>query len=265
MFDTLCRRFLPALLSGLVLAAAAQADIDGHGPDAWQVTGVAANDVLNGRMGPGTNYGVITHFAPGERGLIEVTCVPLVPADRYMAMSQAQRDALPSRWCLMRSADLSRAGWVAARFLREDGATPADGAGPAREPAHGQAPTPSFPAASGRFADDGTPLAAVNDGDGGQMMPVRMPHAGLVYTLPPGWATDEPWFYQTPAGGHATHPTLTFYANMQGHWQPLLWLNLRQFQGAGCIEIGAGSLCYRDPQDREAAEYIGGLIHFTPG
>jgi len=260
MLSTLRHGFRSLALCGLVgcafAATGARADIDGHGPDAWQVTGVAANDVLNGRMGPGTNYDIITHFAPGERGLIEVTCVPLVPMERFLSMTRAQRDALPARWCLVRSADLARAGWVAARFLQEDAATPSPGPEPAA-PAGGSE-------ASGLSAADGTALVAANQGETGGMMTVRLPEAGLVIALPPGWAVDQPWFYETSAGVRADRPTIGFYVNMQGTWQPLLWLNLRQYSGAGCIEIAAGSLCYATAQDRTAAEHIAPLIAFLP-
>ncbi|MBW7921745.1 MAG: hypothetical protein H3C51_06560 [Rubellimicrobium sp.] len=125
---------LRSLALALAFAATgAMADIDGHGPDAWQVVGVASGDVLNARMGPGTQYQVIDRFAPGERGLQQVTCVPLVPMALFMDMSEAARAALPARWCLMRSADLTRAGWVNGAYLEEDGATPIDA--PAAKPA----------------------------------------------------------------------------------------------------------------------------------
>lgn len=110
----------------------ALAEIDGHGPDAWRVTGVAADDVLNMRMGPGTDYLVIDHLAPDARGLQQVTCVPLLIQPYHSALSDAQRAALPQRWCLMRSADLSKAGWVAQRFLAED--TLRDTLNPAPDP-----------------------------------------------------------------------------------------------------------------------------------
>ncbi len=100
----------------------ALAEIDGHGPDAWQVHGVPANDVLNARMGPGTNYPVIETFASDERRLEQITCVPFYTMAHFREMTDAQLDSLPARWCLMRSADLRRAGWVAARYLIEDGA-----------------------------------------------------------------------------------------------------------------------------------------------
>ena len=76
------------------LPLAAHAEIDGHGPDAWRVTGVAADDVLNARMGPGTNYPVIETFAHDERGMQQITCVPFFAPGHYMATSQAQIDAL---------------------------------------------------------------------------------------------------------------------------------------------------------------------------
>lgn len=250
---TFPRSICPTIMCAILLSAgftgAALADIDGHGPDGYQVTGVAGNDVLNSRMGPGTDYAIVSHFKPGERGLEQVTCVPFLPAGTYMAMSEAEQKALPSTWCLMRSADLARAGWVAARFLQEDGPEPVGKAQATLE----------------ITADDGSRLEAVNIGDAEPMMIVEAPDVGLTYTLPPGWATDEPYFYQTPAGSRATQPTMTFYVNDREEWRALLWLNLRQMQGAGCVETGAGSLCYRNGNDRQAAEYIGPMIRFNAG
>ncbi len=118
------RRFITrlAFCCGLALAApAAWAEIDGHGPDAWRVTGVAADDVLNMRMGPGTSYLVIDSLPPNARGLELITCVPLLIPSIYYRLTEAQRANLPQRWCLMRTGDFSKAGWVAQRFLMEDG------------------------------------------------------------------------------------------------------------------------------------------------
>lgn len=44
-----------AIVSLGLWTSGAQADLDGHGPDLWRVIGVAANDMLNARMGPGTD------------------------------------------------------------------------------------------------------------------------------------------------------------------------------------------------------------------
>lgn len=115
------RRTLGIAVSALFLTApSAQADLDGHGPDAWRVTGVTANDMLNARMGPGTNYKVIERFAPNERGLQQITCVPFYQLRHYSEMSAAEIKALPSPWCLMRGADMMRAGWVSQRFITPD-------------------------------------------------------------------------------------------------------------------------------------------------
>ena len=112
--------FLIIILGLNLLPLAAQAEIDGHGPDAWRVTGVASDDVLNARMGPGTNYPVIETFAHNERGLEEITCVPFYTMAHFSAMTEAEREGLTPRWCLMRSADLAKAGWVAQRYLIAD-------------------------------------------------------------------------------------------------------------------------------------------------
>lgn len=85
----------PALFAAVAVAMAiattsARAEIDGHGPDAWRVTGVSANDVLNARMGPGTNYPVIETFAHNERGMQQITCVPFYTPAHYERMTQTQ-------------------------------------------------------------------------------------------------------------------------------------------------------------------------------
>lgn len=110
------------VIATILAATSVQAEIDGHRPDAWRVIDVSTKDALNARMGPGTNYPVVETFSHDERGMQQTTCVPFILAAHYMAMSQAQIDALPPRWCLMRSADMSKAGWVAQRFIRSDDA-----------------------------------------------------------------------------------------------------------------------------------------------
>jgi hypothetical protein len=122
------------LLVGLslpFLVNAANAEIDGYGPDAWRVVDVESGDRLNARMGPGTEYRVIDTFAHDERGLEQVTCVPLTAMGYHVSLSEAEQADLPPSWCLMRSADLSRAGWVAQRFITpdyQDGVSGADAA-----------------------------------------------------------------------------------------------------------------------------------------
>ncbi len=115
----------------LMLATPVKAEIDGHGPDGWRVTGVSANDFLNARMGPGTNYPVIEKFAPNERAMQQITCVPFYTAAHFTAMSEAQIKALPPRWCLMRNQSMSKAGWVLQRYITPDNAVAA-----APPPAH---------------------------------------------------------------------------------------------------------------------------------
>jgi len=104
---------------------------EADGPDAWRVVGVAPDDSLNARMGPGTDYMVIGTFDHDARGLIQITCVPLLPAGIYHGLSEEERQSLPPRWCLMRSPDFSVEGWVSQRFIEEDpgAAGAADGEG----------------------------------------------------------------------------------------------------------------------------------------
>lgn len=129
MMGRLARAGAIGAMAGMIAilgAGVAQAQLHGHGPDAWQVVDVAPDDMLNLRMGPGTRYPIIGAFAPDENGLVQVTCVPFMTYEQGMNLSPATRAQLdlPPRWCLMTSADTRRQGWVSARFLAED-VTPA--------------------------------------------------------------------------------------------------------------------------------------------
>lgn len=97
----------------------AAAQFDGYGPDAWQVTGVASDDWLNLRMGPGARYAIIGSFSARATDLTMNTCVPFMREGQGIMLSQAERDLLdlPARWCLM--SDGHTHGWAAARFLEE--------------------------------------------------------------------------------------------------------------------------------------------------
>lgn len=114
-----------AVTAAIVTVPVAWAGTNGHGPGSWHVTGVAAGDGLNVRMGPGTDYPVIDEFAPDARGLELITCVPFYPPRHDKKMSDAQLRALPPPWCLMRDTNMDRVGWVAQRFITADNAAPA--------------------------------------------------------------------------------------------------------------------------------------------
>lgn len=117
-FGTRCCAAAFAILFGATLAQS-QVEADGHGPDAWKVTGVASNDVLNMRMGPGTDYPVTDAYAHDANGIQLITCVPLISFEQSTAMSETDRANLPPRWCLTTDATEQKLGWVAARFLME--------------------------------------------------------------------------------------------------------------------------------------------------
>lgn len=116
---TAVKRWIAAGLM-LCLPGAALAQMDGHGPDAWQVAGVAADDSLNVRTGPGTDHPVIGTFAHDATGLQMVTCVPYLTRQTRHQLSERQRADLPPRWCLMKGRDNRTSGWVSAHYIRED-------------------------------------------------------------------------------------------------------------------------------------------------
>ncbi|KEP68852.1 peptide-binding protein [Thioclava dalianensis] len=85
------------------------------GPDYWQVTGVAANDHLNIRSGPGTANQIVA-IAPNGAVFRNLGC----------------RGAGSARWCHVETPDGHSSGWVSGRFLRETGA-PGSGSGGTRQ------------------------------------------------------------------------------------------------------------------------------------
>lgn len=111
---------LIAVAAVVATATAARAENADGGPELWRVTGVAADDMLNARMGPAIDFPVIETFAPDERGLELITCVPFHAITHAADMNDAEKAVLPPPWCLMRDADGQRAGWVAQRFITWD-------------------------------------------------------------------------------------------------------------------------------------------------
>lgn len=143
-----------ALLAAVASLSFPALALDAHGPDAWRVVDVAPNDVLNVRMGPGTDYPVFASFAHNERGLVLETCVPLVSREQLADMTAAEQAALPPRWCLMRAADrpasgwsIPTRGWVVARYLAGDSGTAIAAASTENEERTGQTITDQIPAA----------------------------------------------------------------------------------------------------------------------
>lgn len=74
------------------------------GPNYWQVAGVAADDHLNVRSGPGANYRIVA-TAPNGFTFRNLGC----------------RGTGNSRWCHVETTGGQTSGWVAGRFLREAG------------------------------------------------------------------------------------------------------------------------------------------------
>jgi uncharacterized protein YraI len=112
----------PLALAALIAALAGPALATADGPDAWRVVGVAPDDVLNVRVGPGTEYFVITALPPNARRLQLGTCTPTITQAQYFALTPAAQAQLAryARWCVV-SWGGEQLGWVNARFLGEDG------------------------------------------------------------------------------------------------------------------------------------------------
>ena len=111
--------------------ASAQSLTDGHGPDAWAVTGVVQGDVLNLRAGPSTDYPRIGRLTADAGGVEMLVCVPTLTYEQFQTLKGAGHKLGP-RWCLVQLGD--ERGWANAHYLAEN-----TGQGGARTPT-GDAP-----------------------------------------------------------------------------------------------------------------------------
>lgn len=103
------------LLAGLSAAAAVAA---ASGPDAWDVTGVRADDVLNMHAEPNARSRTIAGIAPDAKGLKNLGCTGLPTFEQWSRMSEAERvRSSRARWCKV--GYQGKTGWVAGRFLKE--------------------------------------------------------------------------------------------------------------------------------------------------
>lgn len=91
------------------------------GPEFWQVTGVRSDDVLNMRMGPGTDYMILNALPHNARNVKAIVCVPTLDDGDYFSLTEAEQAQINSlsRWCYMRTDDFKH-GWVNMRFMEED-------------------------------------------------------------------------------------------------------------------------------------------------
>lgn len=99
--------------------ALAQAVVDR--PSYSAVTGVRPDDSLNLRVAPNADSRRIAKIPFNARRLKNYGCPNHVTFEQWKRMTEAQRDwAARSRWCEVEYKGMK--GWVAGRFLKEDGA-----------------------------------------------------------------------------------------------------------------------------------------------
>lgn len=122
-----CRFGQKVVLVALLWLWAPSAALAGaDGPDFWNVTGVAANDVLNMHSESGVHSPVIARVPHDARGLRNLGCSGVPSFEQWQKMSEAQRaQSAHARWCKVEYK--GHTGWVAGRFLAE-GEPPTKGA-----------------------------------------------------------------------------------------------------------------------------------------
>ncbi len=114
------RRACLVSLFVLVTAASVLAQTVADAPTLWAVTGVRSNDALNLRVAPNADARRIARIPFNARGLKNYGCPNHVTFEQWKRMTEAQKDrAARSRWCQIEYN--GKKGWVAGRFLKEDG------------------------------------------------------------------------------------------------------------------------------------------------
>ncbi len=104
------------LLAGLGVVGSVLADADG--PDTWRVVGVRANDYLNLRRGPSTEFRIVARIPHNATGLTNAGCYPEYNYGEWQKLTGAeQRLAAKMRWCKV-VYDGNR-GWVYGKFVGE--------------------------------------------------------------------------------------------------------------------------------------------------
>jgi uncharacterized protein YgiM (DUF1202 family) len=109
-----------ACLICMLAVAPALAQTAAADPQLWAVTGVRSNDALNLRVAPDGDSRRIARIPFNARGLKNLGCPNHVTFEQWKRMTQVQKDrAARSRWCEVEYK--GKKGWVASRFLKEDG------------------------------------------------------------------------------------------------------------------------------------------------
>lgn len=143
------------------------------GTDLMRVTGIASNEVLNVRSGPGTRYNVVGALSNGTK-LRNLRCV----------------SAGSSRWCEIEMlTDMRERGWVSARYLSGGGAAVQQPSPPtAMEPGGTRTVQVRFsPGSTGAELRDqiapGGSIRFVLNARNGQNLYVRVVGSGLTYQI----------------------------------------------------------------------------------
>jgi uncharacterized protein YraI len=122
-----------AIVLGLALLDVGTVALADGGPDYYAVTGVAAGSVLNLRAEPSAGSRKIGKIPHDAQGLKNLGCTGVPSFADWLKMSETERRrAGRDRWCRVCYQGL--VGWVAGRYLMEDGnpaATLEHPAGPA--------------------------------------------------------------------------------------------------------------------------------------
>jgi hypothetical protein len=86
------------------------------------VTGVRSDDVLHLRNDPSADSKSLAGIPPNAHGLKKIGCMQVqLSMDRYMYMTKEERRDAQLPWCRVEYKGLQ--GWVAARYVKEEGTT----------------------------------------------------------------------------------------------------------------------------------------------
>ena len=102
----------------LSLAIAHPALSCADGPDAFRVAGVASDDTLNVRSGPGVEFSVVGELPYNAVDVRNLDAVPVNACDGTTGLTRYERDNFWTKILWERSG-VAVSGWVKSGFLKE--------------------------------------------------------------------------------------------------------------------------------------------------
>ena len=112
------KKFITIIFTVLLLPPSlSQAEADG--PDYWDITNVASNDVLNIREEASAKTRIMGSLSADKTCLKNLGCEATLSLSEYMALSEQEKKQQKNKyhWCKIKYNNLT--GWVLNKYIKE--------------------------------------------------------------------------------------------------------------------------------------------------